>query len=112
LTARATFRIILGIVKAQRHRVALHLGVFLSVALALLPLALSAHSHSASDRGMRGFCDLCMAAHHTPAGNYGIELPAAPIPSFGSAPVSLPAPAWVSVPRPSGRAPPSASQFA
>jgi len=92
--------------RSMRQRVVRLTGALLMVALLIVPVAASAHTH----RGLRatGSCATCVAAHHSPA----VVMPA--IAATGSIAITVapPLPSRVAPAHPyrsprAGRAPPS-----
>jgi hypothetical protein len=96
-----------------RSRSARRLRLLLALAPVLVPLALLAHSHAASQLGTHRPCELCCAANHGAVADFGPKVLLAPIPSCGTTPaLPLRPPIEVSVPRPNGRAPPASPSCA
>ena len=95
-----------------RQRVIQQFGVLLTVALLLVPLALSGHRHNAGQSSPADACALCVAVHYSPATT------TPPLPQLAppratvatTVPSSAPLIRLCQV-RPSGRAPPQSVFF-
>src|SRR5207244_10747684 len=92
--------------RSMRQRVVRLTGALLMVALLIVPVAASAHTH----RGLRatGSCATCVAAHHSPA----VVMPAVAAAASLAVTVAPPLPSRVAPAHPyrsprAGRAPPS-----
>jgi len=82
--------------------------VLVLVSLTLVPLALSGHFHSATERGTPDACVACVAQHQTHGACVSVAPVSAPVLNRSSVVASVTsAPAFVSLPFRTGRAPPA-----
>ena len=93
--------------RRAQHNALQRVRVFLSVALILVPLALSGHFHTTSEHVAPDACAACATKHHSPTASPQPLALAAPLFSSLAVVVSpVTAPASVARPTYSGRAPP------
>jgi len=90
-----------------QHHVLQSVRVFVLVSLTLVPLALSGHFHNATERGAPESCPTCIAQYQA----HGACVSLLPVitPVFNRSPLVVPvtsAPAFISRPFRTGRAPP------
>jgi len=99
--------------KRLRQHACQRVRVFILVALSLVPIALSGHFHTATAGSTSDSCTACVVKHDSRIANLAVQ-PLSALVLHVSAVVVLiaAAPAHVSRPFRTGRAPPSCSLFA
>ncbi len=90
-----------------RYRALQRVRVLLIIALTLVPLALSGHFHTTTQRSAPDSCAACVVTHHSRAASLSLLPVAAPLLNSSAVEVSIAAaPADVSRSFRSGRSPP------
>jgi len=94
--------------RSLRHHALQRLRVLFVVALTLVPLALSGHFHTATKGSTPDACGACVVKHHSRAASFSQPPVSGPVLESTTVVVSIAAaPAHVSLPFRTGRAPPA-----